>query len=199
MENCAFLDITIGPMFSGKTNKLIATYNEMSVNNICYVINHTFDQFKSEKYLCSHSNNKIECNLFSTLDEIEQSDQKNNIQKSQYIFINEAQFFPDLIKWVNLFLSYKKKVYLYGLDADFNGQKFGSMLDLIPIADNVTKLNGECFKCPNKRKSIFSSRIIDSDEVILVGDEQQYVPHCRDCFLAFKLSKGKNKHQINIL
>ena len=39
--------------------------------------------------------------------------------------------------------------------------------------------------------SIFSLRIIDSDEVILVGEEQKYVPHCRDSFLRVNYRKEK--------
>jgi thymidine kinase len=199
MDDSAFLEITVGPMFSGKTNKLIETYNQLESSNICFVVNHTFDKFKSDKYIYSHSNNKIECNMYSSLSEIMQSEQNDKFQKCQYLFINEAQFFPDLIQCVKTFLLKKKKIFLYGLDADFNGEKFGCMLDLIPIADNILKLNGKCSNCPFNRKSIFSSRKIDSNELILVGNEDKYIPHCRHCFNKFKISTIFNGEEINIL
>ena len=45
-----------------------------------------------------------------------------------------------------------KKVYVCGLDGDFGRKKFGSILDIIPLADEVKKVNGICHNC-KKRKS----------------------------------------------
>ena len=51
----------------------------------------------------------------------------------------------------------KKQVYICGLDGDFKRDKFGKMLDLIPLCDKVTKLSAICVKC--KHTAIFSKRL----------------------------------------
>ena len=67
---------------------------------------------------------------------------------ADYIFINEAQFFTNLKNWVITIVErYNKNVILCGLDSDFKREKFGEILDLIPHAHKITKLNGTCTQC----------------------------------------------------
>ena len=66
------------------------------------------------------------------------------------ILINEGQFFPDLYESVKWLVNEKKKyVTICGLDGDFKRAKFGTLLDLIPLCDNVTKLTSLCVSCKN--------------------------------------------------
>ena len=67
------------------------------------------------------------------------------------------------------------------MDGDFQRHKFGTMLDLIPYADKVTKLSGKCNSCT--RTSLFSYRVDQTNkEQQLVGTDE-YLPLCRQCYL----------------
>ena len=79
----------------------------------------------------------------SLLDFMETS--SNNYKSAKVVLINEAQFFPDLYESVLKMLSSNKKVYIVGLDGDFEKNKFGEILDLIPHCDKVQKLNSLWF------------------------------------------------------
>ena len=73
---------------------------------------------------------------------------------------------------------YIKPGLVYGLDGDFQQQKFGGVLDLIPHCDTVEKLQGFCNYCDNR--SMFTKRLENSDKQVLVGNDN-YIPVCRKC------------------
>ena len=70
-----------------------------------------------------------------------------------------------------------KTVIVAGLDGDFKRQKFGQILDLVPMADSVTRLVGKCHFCESK--SLFSFRVSADERQELVGGGDTYVPACR--------------------
>jgi thymidine kinase len=96
------------------------------------------------------------------------------------VLINEGQFFPDLYDVVDVLVNIDgKRVHICGLDGDFKRQKFGGILDLIPLCDAVTKLRSNCTNCPNK--ALFSHRITNETEQVVIGSFN-YVPLCRGCY-----------------
>jgi len=78
-------------------------------------------------------------------------------------------------------LKYNKKVYVGGLDGDFERKKFGAILDLIPLCDKVTKLTSLCSQCKDGTPGIFSMRLTNEVEQTVVGSDN-YIPVCRKCF-----------------
>ena len=107
------------------------------------------------------------------------------------IGIDEAQFFDDtLVPFVqNLVDVHKKYVIVVGLDGNFRREKFGHILELIPIADNVTKLHAYCKRCAERKKTLVNASFThyvqgscDGDTVI-VGGAEKYIALCRDCYL----------------
>ena len=97
------------------------------------------------------------------------------------IIINEGQFFEDLLPAINHMLQHNKKIYVGGLDGDFERKKFGQILDLIPLCDKVTKMTSLCGLCKNGTAGIFSKRITLEKEQTVVGSDN-YIPVCRACF-----------------
>ena len=165
-------------MFSGKTEHLINIYNLFKDQKKIIVINHKLDNRYDNNYIVSHNKNKIPINFkVNNLSEIS----LNSIDNSQILIINEGQFFPDLFEFVENLLSKKKHIYISGLDGDYKQEKFGQILDLIPLCDNITKLKSICNIC-HEKKGIFSKRIVDRHQKILVGSEETYIPICRFCF-----------------
>lgn len=180
-----YLEVILGPMFSGKTSKLVEIYKQYMFCNIpVIVINHSEDIRYSETDMVTHDQIKINCvqskNLLSVVhDQIDVFTSNETLA----VIINEGQFFPDLYSTVYQMVNeHKVHVYVAGLDGDFKQEKFGQMLDLIPICDKVYKLHSLCVKCKNGSKAIFSHRTnteITSQKQI--GSSDLYIPLCRKC------------------
>lgn len=175
------LTLIIGPMFSGKTTFLINLYkNNVKNKKKTLVINHVFDNRYGNKGLTNHNNETIECLKLSNLKEIYKILNDPVSPKYESILINEGQFFNDLYNVVYTLLLYNYNIYVCGLNCDSNMEKFGTILDLIPLADDILKLKSKCKLC-NKPAS-FTKRLVDSKEKILIGDNDIYIPICRECF-----------------
>jgi thymidine kinase len=193
----AYLEIILGPMFSGKTSRLVEIYKQCKFCNInVVVINHSIDDRYDDKLMSTHDQVKIPCIKTEKLLELwteEYSDLETNIElipkieeklmiiRSSVILINEGQFFSDLKQFVKKMLENSKQIYVCGLDGDFERKKFGYILDLIPLCDKVTKLSSLCGLCKNGSPGIFSKRITSEKEQTIVGSDN-YIPVCRNCY-----------------
>lgn len=196
LHDTGYLELILGSMFSGKTSRLVEIYNQCKFCNIpVAVINHSIDNRYDEEQLSTHNQVKIPCikteKLFDVwTDDISLEDNieiipriadKFKIARSSVILINEGQFFNDLFDFVNKLLKEGKKVYVCGLDGDFERKKFGSILDLIPLCDKVNKLSSLCSICKNGTPGIFSMRLTSEKTQTVVGSDN-YIPVCRSCY-----------------
>ena len=180
---CGYLGLIIGPMFSGKTSKLISLYEQYALAETpILAINHNCDVRYDKNFLCNHDKKKVPCIEVEYLNDIYQN--KVNLDDYDIILINEGQFFQDLMKVVTDLVECRKKtVYVCGLDGDFQRNKFGSLLDLIPLCDSVEKLTSICCQCKGRRPAIFTKRTEkDNHEQVLVGAGESYMPVCRSCY-----------------
>jgi len=100
------------------------------------------------------------------------------------IGIDEAQFFPDLMK-INILVDQGKRVIVSALDTDFRGEPFGDVPDLIAISDEHLLLKAICVQCG--ALALRSQRLIDGkpapygSPLIAIGDRDMYEPRCRNC------------------
>ena len=189
-----YLELFIGPMFSGKTSKLLEIYKQ---NIFCkipiIVINHSSDIRYHQTLLSTHDKIMIPCiqtthllniwnydNLEDPIDE-ELMNIHFQFREANVVLINEGQFFPDLIQCVEELLKEKKKIYICGLDGDFERKKFGEIIDLIPLCDKVTKMSSLCGICKDGTLGIFSLRLTQEKEQFLIGSDN-YIPVCRECY-----------------
>jgi len=176
-NECGYLEIFIGPMFSGKTSKLIDLYKQYSFCNIpLAVINHSSDTRYDNTMLSTHDKVMIPCLQTETLTRV-----TNEMDNIDVILINEGQFFDDLYDFVVDMLKFNKKIYVSGLDGDFRREKFGKILDLIPLCDKVTKMTSLCSLCKNGTPGLFSMRLTNEKEQMLIGSSN-YIPVCRYCY-----------------
>jgi thymidine kinase len=123
-----------------------------------------------------------------------------DFQSAGVIAIDEAQFFPDLLQFCSTAADiHGKRVIIAGLDGDFKRSKFGQILDLIPMADSVTKLTATCKFCEEDGlghvPALFSLRLVqnkrshvdekeeEEEEQELVGGAEIYAPACRHHFV----------------
>lgn len=198
LMNTGYLEIICGPMFSGKTTRLLEIYKQTTYSNIpSVIINHSSDTRYSNTMLSTHDKKMVECiftnklfDLTPQLQTVNNADnfriyttKLNKIKQAKVILINEGQFFEDLFDWVIMMVEvYKKKVYICGLDGDFKRNEFGSLLKLIPYCDKVEKLHSFCTICKNGKRALFSCRVTDETEQCVVGSDN-YTPLCRSCYL----------------
>ncbi len=187
----AYLEIVIGPMFSGKTSYLVNVYKQCKFCNIpVVVVNHSFDNRYDDTLLSTHDKVMIPC---VKADKLWDAWKENaEMANAKVLLINEGQLFPDLLDFVTYILKhYNKTIYVCGLDGDFKRQKFGQILDLIPLCDNVCKLSSMCNLCKNGKAGIFSHRISCEKQQIVIGSDN-YIPVCRKCYEREEDKKTKN-------
>ena len=192
----SYLELFIGPMFSGKTSKLVEIYKQCLFCSIpVVVINHSIDIRYHNNLLSTHDKVMIPCIQTNKMKDIWQYEEIINEDNSilhriddsvklinaDVIIINEGQFFEDLLPAVEHMLQHNKKIYVGGLDGDFERKKFGQILDIIPLCDKVTKMTSLCGLCKNGTLGIFSKRISSEKEQTVVGSDN-YIPVCRACY-----------------
>lgn len=173
------LTIYIGPMFSGKTSKLIELYNKYKDNNNCIMITPDIDTRTKKTNKWTHDGYTYNGDALWTSNIMNNI---NKINKYDIIFVNEAQFIDDLYNGIIYLIdNLKKHVYISGLDGDFNREPFQNIINLIPHAENVEKLYARCETCGCKAS--FSKKLINNNDKILIGGKETYEPRCRKHFL----------------
>lgn len=185
------LDLIIGPMFSGKTTELIRRLNTFaSIGKKCVYINSFLDN-REEKDFSTHNPD------LKSLTKIDSMKVKfinycfiEKVKKYDVIGIDESQLFgvnlsPTTIEFLTDKLD--KKIIMSGLNGDFKRNKFGRLIDLIPICDTVVKLYPYCTKCSEDgkiEKALFSKKINEDTKIVDVGYDN-YIPVCRKCYVNF--------------
>jgi thymidine kinase len=183
------LDIIIGPMFSGKSvtllQKLLVSA-ELGLK-VLY-INHTFDN-RSEHIFSTH-HPFLTIKKYDNIDFISINSLRG-IRKEDYdvIGIDEGQFFDEtLIEFCKIHVEkYKKHVIVVGLDSNYKREKFGHILDLVPLADSIKKLRPYCKDCGvDQCKALFSYKYtsLPSRNEVDIGGKDKYKPLCRKCYLS---------------
>lgn len=187
-----YLELILGPMFSGKTSTLKKIYDQCMYCNIpVTVINYSGDsRYSADAVMSTHDKIMIPCIMGTSIIETIKN-HSEQISRSEVILINEGQFFADIKCVVDLVEKECKRVYICGLDGDFQKNKIGSLLDLIPHCDNVCKLKSLCSECRNGKAGLFSYRITNETDQVVIGVEN-YKPLCRMCYEKMSSSKQKN-------
>jgi thymidine kinase len=169
------IHLFLGPMYAGKTTLLMSLYDKQGG-----IILDFSERKCQEGHMMNHDKISVPCIHLPCLQDIHTAETslQKKFSQSPFIYINEAQFFPDLLDFVKRWE--EKNIYIFGLDGDFQRNPMGQILQIIPLCDKVEKLNGNCSKC--KSASIFSKRITQDTQQILL-DETAYIPLCRNCYL----------------
>jgi thymidine kinase len=179
-----FLQLIIGPMFSGKTTellKLIRRYQVVKEDKIL-VINHTMNYRYGTEKVVSHDMNRHEHTV--ALSRLEQVYDTVNLKLFDVVFIEELQFFPDAYdEVIKLVEKWGKHVIAAGLDGDFQRFPFGDVLKLIPVSDEVVRLTAICKKCGDGTAAPFTRRTCEETEQAMVGAGEHYEAVCRRHYL----------------
>ena len=163
------LHIVSGCMFAGKTTELTRVYETIDPTKQSVIVLDYYTETIDYDILVTHDGKTIKCRKIQNLYYF-------NCSTWDIILINEAQFFTGLKEFVVEALKKKKTIYLFGLDGDFKQEKFGELIDLLPMADTYVKLYATC-ACG--AKASFSKRL--SSELSQYLPHDKYIPVCRAC------------------
>jgi thymidine kinase len=193
--------ITItGPMFAGKTTKLLYYYNKYNPLETL-VFNHSFDnrydnendnRYDNENSIIStHNKEKLQCIKVKSAYDIkmfcwDKLDKEGMLIKN--IIIDECQFFKDIYQIIlelQETLPNLENIICAGLDLDAKGQIFNhSFNNLINNSDLVYTLLAKCYICNTSAQ--YSICLVEnnlSDDNILVGSSETYQPVCKEHFI----------------
>ena len=164
-------------MFSGKTEELIRHLKRARIaRQRVEIYKPAIDTRYSDNDVVSHDANSIPSTPVESARSI-----LLMASDAQVVGIDEAQFFDNAIVEVcNELANSGKRVIVAGLDMDFKGIPFGPMPQLMAIAEDVTKVHAICVKCGNLAH--VSHRIVKDEQRVLLGEQHEYEPLCRQCY-----------------
>jgi len=199
-QRSGWIEVICGSMFSGKTEELIRRLKRAKIaNQKVEVFKPTIDHRYDKKRVVSHDANAV-----LSVPVKEASEILDLVEGFSVIAIDEAQFFDDRLPQVCEMLALRGlRVLVAGLDMDFRGEPFGSIPQLMAMAEYVTKLHAICKHCGNL--ATHSYRLSADEQTVVLGETETYEARCRTCFhmgnildfntkIAFpKKEKGKGK------
>lgn len=171
------IEVIAGSMFSGKTEELIRRLKRAKIaKQKVEIFKPAIDVRFSQTEVVSHDENSIQSTPVGNSANILLLTGNVDV-----IGIDEAQFFDKgLIEVATKLANMGIRVIVAGLDMDFKGKPFGSIPDLMAVADHITKVHAICVKCGNIAQ--FSHRLSEKEQVVLLGEKDVYEPLCRGCF-----------------
>ncbi len=172
-----WIEVVCGSMFSGKTEELIRRMKRAQIAKLkVEIFKPVIDTRYSEENVVSHNENAIHSTPVESPGNILLLAGDVNV-----VGIDEAQFFDESIVDVcNKLANQGIRVIVAGLDMDYLGKPFGPMPKLMAIAEYVTKVHAICVQCGDLAQH--SYRKTKNDDLVMLGEQQEYEPLCRKCF-----------------
>lgn len=191
-KNKGRIELILGPMFSGKSTRLIEVIRKYTYKAKKTIMIKFFgDKRYSEKSeVVTHDLIK-----YDSIDCKNLTDSFEIIKNYDVIGIDEGQFFPDLVEVSEKLALLNKIVIISALNGDFRMEPFPVISRIISKADKIKLLKAYCFNCHKDAK--FSLRIVQSNETVLIGAGEAYKPACRKCHKYFSMEREKGNLNIN--
>jgi len=181
--------ITItGPMFSGKTSRLIELMERhMLAGRKVTLFKPEIDSRYSENEVVTHKGIKLPAVIAPT-DERFGEFLAARTRDSNVLGFDEAQFWKPssrLPQHLEDLANSGRTVYVAALNRDHFGNPFRMTVDILAISDEIYTLSAVCSRCGSD--AIFTQRIINGSpafgEIIRIGGKDLYEPRCRNCFV----------------
>jgi thymidine kinase len=173
-----WVEVICGPMFSGKSEELIRRMTRYGIARIpIQTFKPVLDSRFASNEVVSHSSLSVAAEPVSDSDDL----LRKVKDRTEVVGIDEAQFFDEgLVEVVNRLAASGKKVILAGLDLDYLGRPFEPMPSLMLRAEYLTKALAVCHRCGGA--GMYTQRVIESDELVVLGAEGAYEARCRECY-----------------
>ena len=187
-EQFGWIEVICGSMFSGKTEELIRRLKRAQfAKQRVEIFKPDVDTRYDDEDVVSHNESRIRSTPVPASSNIRLL--ANNVD---VVGIDEAQFFDDeIIAVCNDLANRGIRVIVAGLDMDFKGNPFGPMPGLMATAEYVTKVHAVCTRTGNLAH--YSFRKSKEDNIVLLGETQEYEPLSRAAY--YKATREKYKNQ----
>jgi thymidine kinase len=175
------IEVICGSMFSGKSEELIRRVRRAVIaRQVVQVFKPVIDARYHVERVVSHDGQNFDAQAIQSTTEI-----RARLQSSTTVVgIDEAQFFDSSIIGVCEDLAaHGLRVIIAGLDTDFRGEPFGSIPQLMCVAEEVVKLHAICVVCGEP--ACRTQRLVNGhparydDPIIMVGAHDVYEARCR--------------------
>ncbi len=179
-----WIEVISGVMFSGKSEELIRRVRRgvIARRRVQVFKSHLDSRYAGLYSVTSHDGTEFEASPVDSAAEIFRLVRPD----TQIIAIDEAQFLdPDIVTVSTLLAARGVRVILAGTDTDFRGEPFGSMGELMAVAEMVDKLQAICVVCGDP--ACLNQRLLDGkparweSPTIMIGGRESYEARCRHC------------------
>ena len=173
-----WIEVICGSMFSGKTEELIRRLKRARIaQQKVEIFKPALDKRYHEQDIVSHDAHTVQSTPVVSSSQILLLAGEVDV-----VAIDEAQFFDDELPNVCEILANRGiRVIVAGLDMDYLGKPFGPLPQLLSAAEYVTKVHAICIRCGDLAH--YSFRTADNPSLIMLGEQESYLPLCRSCFL----------------
>jgi len=179
-----WIEVVAGVMFSGKSEELIRRVRRAIIGKkkVQVFKSHLDDRYHGVFAISSHDGRSVEAVPVDSSIQIAQ--QVNDL--ADVIAIDEAQFLDEgIVPLATSLAARGVRVIIAGTDTDFRGEPFGSMPQLMAIADVVDKLHAICVICggpASRNQRLIEGKPARYDSpTIMVGGRESYEARCRHC------------------
>lgn len=179
-----YLELILGPMFSGKSTELINIIRKYkTLNTKMMIVKPSIDnRYTDKNEICTHNQDKEECIIYET-DKLINIFSNPQYESSKLIAIEEGQFFKNIYEIIKKMTDEDKKVvYITALNGDFNRSLFGDIYKLLPLCDNINFMQALCISCNDGTVGVYSKRMSHDKNQILVAGSNEYQAVCRKHF-----------------
>ena len=193
-----WIEVISGVMFSGKSEELIRRLRRaMIARKRVQVFKSRLDERYSGIYtISSHDGRTVEAIPADSAAQIAQQIDPT----AQVVAMDEAQFLDSgILQLVTSLAARGRRVIIAGTDTDFRGEPFGSMPQLMAIAEVVDKLHAICVLCggpASRNQRLIGGQPAPYDSpTIMVGSTESYEARCRMCFSIPR----RDENQVSLL
>ena len=176
-EQVGWIEVICGCMFSGKTEELIRRLNRAIIaRQKVEIFKPVIDKRYHHQHIVSHNENSIRSTPVNFA-----SDILLLAGDSAVVGIDEAQFFDEnIVEVCNTLANSGKRVIVAGLDMEYEGKPFGSMPQLLAVAEFVTKVHAICAQ--TGQVASYSFRLTESGQQVMLGERGHYEARSRQAF-----------------
>jgi thymidine kinase len=178
------IEIICGNMGAGKSAELIRRLKRAQIGGLPVL---AMSYANDNRYLSAATEEEGRHHLIVSHDQLSMAaepvstlEQREIPPSGTVIGIDEAQFVKGVVEFCQDAAAAGCRVIVAFLATDFRNKPW-PVADLLPLAEEVTKLCAVCHYCKSD-KAAFTKRIGDCKDRELIGGLDVYRPACRDCY-----------------
>jgi thymidine kinase len=166
----------IGCMFAGKSTRLIKEIEKANHKGKNFIaIKPSMDNRYDKDYIVTHD--KLQFKAIN----VDLSNMREVLDRNhEIIFIDELQFFDESIVDTLIKLAYQGiEIWFSGLNYDYKKNEFANVKYMKKFCEKIHYLKAKC-ECGMPAE--YSKRMIESEDLFVLGGEESYKPVCENCF-----------------